>query len=187
VCKALANRMLRFLGWRLCGKAPDVRHYVLICAPHTTNWDLLILLLAAQVLEIPVVWAGKSSLFRWPWGVFFRALRGVSIDRSHHADQVSALAARLVEGPPRALAISPEGTRSAAPHWKSGFYYIANRAKVPIVPAFVDFKSRCAGVGEALDSSLDIHEVMEELRRFYADKEGKDPQRVGPIRLRDEA
>ena len=106
---------------------------VVIAAPHDTNWDLPFALAAAWALGLDLHWMGKKSLFRWPFGWLMERLGGVPVDRSAPAGVVGDIVSQFASRPELALAIPPEGTRSRAPYWKSGFHRIAVGAGVPIV------------------------------------------------------
>ena len=184
--KLIARAFLRITGWRPEGERPSAPRFVLIAAPHTSNWDLAYLLALAEVYELRISWMGKHQIFRWPFGGLFRALGGIPIRRHERADRVGAMAKEFAERDSFALVVPSEATRAWAPHWKSGFYLIARRAEVPIVMGFLDYRRRRGGFGPALLTSRDVTDDMDQIRAFYADKVGKYPERFGPVRLREE-
>jgi 1-acyl-sn-glycerol-3-phosphate acyltransferase len=186
VRKLLARGWLRLTGWEPEGERPSAPCFVLIAAPHTSNWDLAYLLALAEVYDLPVSWMGKHTLFRPPFGRLMRALGGIPIRRDERADRVGAMAKQLSERARLALVVPTEATRGWAPHWRSGFYHIARRAGVPIVMGFLDYRRRRGGFGPTLLPSGDVKRDMDAIRAFYADKIGKYPECFGPVRLREE-
>jgi len=186
VRKPLARAFLRATGWKPEGERPTAPRFVLIAAPHTSNWDLAYLLALAEVYDLHISWMGKHQIFRWPFGGLFRALGGIPIRRHERADRVSAMAKEFAERETFALVVPSEATRAWAPHWKSGFYQIARRAEVPIVMGFLDYRRRRGGFGPALRVTGDLKQDMDRIRSFYADKIGKYPEKFGPVKLREE-
>lgn len=183
----LARAFLRLAGWALEGERPAARGFVLIAAPHTTNWDLLYLLAHAWAFEIHPSWMGKHTLFRGPLGPVMRWLGGVPVVRGRAGGLVAQMALEFERVPDLVLTIPPEGTRSRARFWKSGFYQIARAARVPIAMGYLDYERRRGGIGPALWPGGDLHADMNEIRAFYADKRGKYPDSFGDVRLQEEA
>jgi len=165
----LASLYLRLGRWELVGEVPSTSA-VIIGAPHTSNWDFPKLVAARWKWRFRPRWIGKHTLFRRPLG-------------GHLVEQMTNLFAS--QGPIH-LVITPEGTRSPAPYWKSGFYHIARRAKVPVVMGFVDYGKRRFGLGATLELTGDVVSDMNGIRSFYRDKLGKRPENQGPIRLAEE-
>ncbi|MBY0399833.1 1-acyl-sn-glycerol-3-phosphate acyltransferase [Myxococcota bacterium] len=185
--RALARLFLATTGWRPEGDPPGPRRYVLIAAPHTTNWDFPFLLAFAEHFGMRISWLGKASLFRGPLGPIMRGLGGIPIDRSRSANRVAAMAAIFDEHEDLGLVVPAEATRSRTEYWKSGFYYIALTAGVPIVMSFLDYRRKRGGIGPAFMPTGDVARDMDAVRAFYADKQGKFPEAFGPVRLREEA
>ena len=158
----------------------------MIAAPHTSNWDLPYLLAFAIVFGVRITWMGKHTLFRGPMGWLMRKLGGMPVRRYRSNDLVQQMAS-AIQGQDRiALVVPAEGTRSYTAHWKSGFYHIARTANVPIVLSYLDYARRRGGFGPELIPSGDIREDMEEIRAFYADKQGRHPDKMGEVRLKEE-
>jgi len=181
-----ARTFLRLTGWQAEGGRPLERKFVLIAAPHTSNWDLLFLLAFAALYDIRIAWMGKHTLFRGPMGRVMRALGGVPVVRSHRTRLVDTLAGEFGRREELALVVPAEGTRRYTAHWKSGFYHIARRADVPIVLGFLDYGRRRGGFGPALRPSGDVRSDMDQIRDFYSDKAGRYPDQFGSIRLKEE-
>ena len=187
VLRVLGAAFLRLTGWRLEGGLPGwVDRAVVIAAPHTTNWDLPYMLAVSWALGVRPAWLGKRELFRGPFGALMRWLGGVPVDRSRRGNLVEQAADRLRRTPGLFLVVPPSGTRSRAPHWKSGFYHIARAARVPIVCAFLDYERKAGGIGPVFVPSGDLGADMERLRVFYRDVRGKYPDNETPIRLSEE-
>jgi 1-acyl-sn-glycerol-3-phosphate acyltransferase len=185
--KRLGRSLLRLLGWQTRGEFPaGCTRCVLVAAPHTSNLDLFFLLAFAMAFELRVRWVGKHTLFRFPLGTIMRALGGVPVDRRLRQDSVTQLAAEFARRDGLILVIAPEGTRSHSGFWKSGFYWIAQQAQVPIVPSFLDWGTRTAGFGRALPPGGTLVEAMDHMRRVYDGMRGRHTKQLGPIRLADE-
>jgi 1-acyl-sn-glycerol-3-phosphate acyltransferase len=159
---------------------------VLIAAPHTSNWDLPFMIAFAMAFDLHISWMGKSALFRGPFGAFMRWLGGIPVRREDRNGKVEEMARWFASRESLVLAIAPEGTRFRAAHWKSGFYWIAKRAGVPIVPSYLDFGTRTAGFGPALVPSESVASDMERIRAVYAGKRGLFADGFGPVRLIEE-
>ncbi len=175
--------LLGLFGWRVELVPPAVQKCVVIFYPHTSNWDFVIGIIARTVIWLPIYWAGKDSLFRWPFGGLFRWLGGIPVNRREHTGLTERLAREFAQRKRFYLAITPEGTRSRTDHWKSGFYRLALMAKVPLALAFIDYPRRQIGIGAYLDLSGDEHQDLDAIRRFYADKTGRQPGNQGDIRF----
>lgn len=182
----VGKTVLDALGWEVEGTIPSVPKYVLVAAPHTTNWDLPITLGVGWVLGIVPAWAGKHTLFEGPFGWFFRGLGGVSIDRRKKLDQVQQLVEMFSARDEMILIIAPEGTRGHTAYWKSGFYWVARGARVPIALGYLDYARRRGGISEPFMPSDNIEDDVERIRTFYANVTGKHPERFTNIRLRPE-
>jgi len=184
--KLLARVLLRIGGWTAVSEPPDVKKYVLIAAPHTSNWDFVWTLAFARLYGVRIQWIGKHTLFRWPFGVFMRWLGGISVQRDRRQSLVRQMANELDAADSMCLVVPVEGTRGHVKHWKSGFYHIARAAKVPIVMGFLDYGQHRGGFGPALTPTGDLSGDMDRIRAFYADKRGKFPHKGGTIRLAEE-
>lgn len=182
----LAKWFLWLAGWTREGELPAARSYVLIAAPHTTNWDLLWFLAHAWAFGVRVSWMGKHTLFLGPLGPLMRRLGGLPVRRDRAGGRVAQMADSFARQPDLVLTVPPEGTRSYVPHWKSGFYQIACAARVPIVLGYLDYARRCGGIGPALVPTDDLRADMDEIRAFYADKRGRHPELCGEVRLEEE-
>ena len=186
VARALGTAYLWLFGWKVEGVRPPVPCAVLIAAPHTSNWDLPFMLAMAYVLGLRPSWLGKAELFRWPFGWLMRRLGGLPVDRGARQNLVEQAVGEFAKRDELILVVPPSGTRSRAPHWKSGFYHIARLAGVPIVCTYLDYGRKRGGIGPVFKPSGDVRADMHRIRAFYADVTGKYPALTTPVRLREE-
>lgn len=179
--RALSVAFLRLNGWQVRGELPpQARRCVVIAAPHTSNWDLPYTLMAAFVLNLHIRWMGKWQIFRAPFGALMRWLGGIPVRRETSNNLVAASAQALADADgPLQLVVPPEGTRSKVRQWKTGFYYIAVTAQVPIVLAYLDYERRIAGLGPVFQPTGDIERDMDTIKAFYAPFRGKNPDQSG--------
>jgi 1-acyl-sn-glycerol-3-phosphate acyltransferase len=178
VLHVLATVLLRLAGWRKEGKVPEFKKYVVITAPHTSNWDLPLALLLALSFRIKISWMGKNSLFRPPFGRLFKWMGGIPIDREKSSGMVERSIEAFRESDAMVLVIAPEGTRRKAERWRSGFYHIAHGAGVPIVLGFLDYRRKVGGLGPAIMTTGDTEADMKGIRAFYIDVTPKHPERM---------
>lgn len=179
----IARAILRIMGWQTHVIPPRTSRYLLIGAPHTSNWDLLFMMLLMASEQIPIRWMGKDTLFKGPLGIFMRSIGGIPVNRRKRTRLVDQIAEIFDEHEDMIIGIAPEGTRSKTNHWRSGFYYIALKANVPIVMAYMDFSSKLCGLGPSFMPSGDIHADFEIIREFYSGMTGKNPKLQGEIKL----
>ena len=184
--KFLAKTILKLSGWRIDASLPKEKKFVLIGAPHTSNWDLPIGLLCFWSVPIHLTWVGKKQLFVGPLNYFFRMLGGIPVDRSVHTGFIEQISHQFDTREEMIFGLTPEGTRSRTAYWKTGFYYIALQAKVPVCFAYIDYPSRTIGFGEMLYPSGDIEKDFEKIKLFYADKKGKYPEKQGPVKIKND-
>lgn len=186
--RSLAATTLRAAGWAFEGPVPPEPKYVMLAAPHTSNWDGLLLIALTRSIGVTIEWMVKDAWVKGPLGPPMRALGAVAVNRSRASNMVDQMIAQFRARERLVLAIPPEGTRRRAERWKSGFYHIARGADVPVVPGYLDFGRKRAGLGPARRMTGDVRADMDALRAFYAEKAPKafDPSKFGPIRLREE-
>jgi 1-acyl-sn-glycerol-3-phosphate acyltransferase len=146
LAQVIARSIFRWTGWRTHVISPRACRYVLIGAPHTSNWDFSIILLVMTVESLSIRWMGKDSLFRWPTGFFWRSFGAIPVNRRKRTNMVDQVAALFEEEDNLIIGLSPEGTRNKTSHWRTGFYYIALKADVPIVMAYNDYEKKSAGL-----------------------------------------
>jgi 1-acyl-sn-glycerol-3-phosphate acyltransferase len=180
----LARWLLSLLGWRVAIRLPPVPRCVIIVYPHTSNWDFVVGYLAKLASGLRAHFVGKDTLFRWPFGGLLRRMGGIPVNRREPTGLTAQLAAEMARRPRMWLAIAPEGTRARTDHWKSGFYRLALAAKVPVGLAFIDYRTRVAGLDTFLTLTGDEEEDLSQMRAFYADKVGRRPAHASDIRFR---
>ncbi len=183
----VARWFLRLTGWEVEGTRPRESHYVLIAAPHTSNWDFVYMMAMAFLLKVRISWIGKHGLFRPPFGWVFRKLGGIPKVRDRRENFVDAMARAFAEAESLVLVVPAEGTRRRVDHWRSGFYHIARAARVPIVPGYLDYARRRGGFGTPIHVSGNVRRDMDKLRAHYAGIKGKYPERFGEVRLKEES
>lgn len=183
----IARGILRLFGWQVERELPAAPKYVAIGYPHTSNWDFPVGILTMWALGIRGRWVGKHTLFRWPFGWVMRALGGLPLDRERTRDFVQQSVEAFARREELILVLAPEGTRSQTEGWRTGFYYIALGAAVPIALGYLDFGRRRAGIGAVLVPSGDLEADFERLRAFYRNRSGRRPERQSEIRPRPKA
>lgn len=183
----LARRVLAACRMQVVGRPPDDPAYVVVAAPHTSNWDFTAMIAMAWADDVTPVWLGKRELFDGPLGPLMRRLGGIPVDRENPAGLVDEVAALVRDTEHVALVVPPEGTRSHGKYWKSGFHRIASAADVPIVLTFLDGPTRTGGWGPSFAPGDCAADDMPRIREFYADKHGLRPAlRTEPL-LRSES
>jgi len=179
----LSMWILTIFGWKIHTDLPDADKYVIIAAPHTSNWDFVVGILAVKAIKLDVRWIGKHTIFHWPFGYLFRALGGTPVDRSQSLNLIRHMTSLFEQSDQLIFALAPEGTRSKTDHWKSGFYHIAKGAGVPIALGYLDFPNKVVGVGATLYPSGDTDADFELIREFYNNKQGKNPENTSLIQI----
>jgi len=180
---SLCYGILLLLGWRMAGSFPDTQKFVMIGAPHTSNWDFIYAMLFKYASGLHFKWIGKASLFKPPFGSLFRRLGGIPVWREKKYNFVAQISDLFDQSERLVIAIAPEGTRQQSAYWKTGFYYMAVGARVPIVLGFVDYARKHIGLGPVLHPTGDIHVDFKLIQDFYADKQGAHPANQNPIAL----
>lgn len=177
--------LLRLAGWRVQGQVPPYPRFVVVGAPHTSAWDLVVLLAAAWSLGVRVRWFGKAFLFRPPLGWLLRPFGGIPVPPSA-GGLVAATIDRFRAEPRLAVLISPPGSRWRHEYWRSGFYHIARGADVPVVAAYADYAKKEAGTLGTVHLTGDQKADMDEFRVLFRGIRARHPDRVTPVRLESE-
>ena len=179
VLRAFSVAFMKLAGWKVEGSLPlNGQKSVLIAAPHTSNWDLPYTLMTAFILGLNVYWMGKAEIFKPPFRGLMMWLGGIPVERDQANNLVAASidAINAADGPLQ-LIVPPEGTRSNTRFWKTGFYYIAVGAQVPIVMAYMDYDKKRSGLGPVFVPTGDIEVDMAKIKAFYAPFKGKHADR----------
>ncbi len=168
---------MRLAGWRIEGELPNLPKFVLIGAPHTSNWDFVLFLGVIFTLRANVRFMGKAELFRFPIGWFFRYCGGVPVDRKKSTGLVEQMVKVSNESEKFILTIAPEGTRHNVVEWKRGFYHIAKGAGIPIVMAVVDGKHKTVRIGQVFHPTENVEADMKSIQGFFTGVVGIHPRR----------
>lgn len=175
--KLLARFIFWLTGWHTEGQVPPLNKFVVIVAPHTSAWDVFYGLLARYLFDVDFVFYGKREIFDSPFGFIFRAMGGIPVDRSVHTNMVDQAVERFNQNNKMILALAPEGTREYVEKWKSGFYYIALKANVPILLTYLDFEKKVAGIGPTFYPTGNLEKDMEDIKAFYRPIKGRHPEK----------
>jgi 1-acyl-sn-glycerol-3-phosphate acyltransferase len=174
--KALTSFLFhRLLGWKFEGQFPDLKKCVVIVVPHTHWMDFLIGLMVRKLIGVQINYVGKKSLFEGPFGWFFRWTGGAPVDRSRRSDTVEAVASLFEDREEFRLALAPEGTRKKVAQWKTGYYFIALKAGVPIILVAFDYGKKTVRISEPRFPSGDYESDYKGYREFYQGVVGKIP------------
>ncbi|GAA1201978.1 1-acyl-sn-glycerol-3-phosphate acyltransferase [Brevibacterium paucivorans] len=184
--RPVARAFWFFSSWKLRTAPAPKQPTILIGAPHTSNWDFVLMLGIAWRLGIHMRWMGKQELFTGWKGPVMRKLGGIPVDRDNPAGMVAEVVDTLRSGSNLSLVITPDGTRKGHSHWKSGFYRIARETGLPLVLGYVDRTTMTTGLGPTVVLTGDVKADMDRIREFYSDKAGFYPQHKVEPRLRDE-
>lgn len=182
----VARLWLGFFGWRPEGNPPVDHKYVFIAAPHTSAWDFPFMIAFAWWWGVDIRWLGKHVLFEGPFGWFFRWFGGIPVVRHKNHNMIQSFARAFEEHDELVLVIPAEGTRKYREYWKSGFYWAARTAGVPICLGYMDFERKVGGFGPMLWPGDDLGRDMDFIRAFYTGMKGKHPKKLSRIRLRQE-
>ena len=182
--KSFSKFLLGLFGWKADPDAPQLEKYVLIGAPHTSNWDFPLTLLGLSSMGVRFNWVAKHTLFRWPFGYVLKAIGGIPVDRSAGTTFLKNTIELYEKRSRMILAIAPEGTRSRSRYWKTGFYTIAMKAGVPIALGSIDYRKKQISIGRVLQPSGNLEQDFQIIQDFYRDKTGKYPENQGEIRIR---
>lgn len=174
VMRLFAVTLLKLAGWKVKGNAPTVQQYVMVAAPHTSNWDMFWLLIVAFHFRLKVTWIGKESLFKGWRGPIMTWLGGLAIQRTGKLGEVERIADFIRSNDRAGIIMAPEGTRGQVKKWKTGFYHIAIAANVPIMPTFLDFGKSETGIGPLFLPTGDIDADLPQIQEFYKGMKGKN-------------
>lgn len=176
--RGVGRAVLRASGWRLVGSFPDLPKFVIIVAPHTSNWDFPVGLAAKMALRLKVTFLAKNSLFTFPLGILMRGVGGMPVDRSASHDLVTGIVSEFRTRDQLVLVVAPEGTRRKVERWKTGFYHIARGAAVPIVPVALDWGNRTVRIGKPFHTTGNADADIAALRAWYSGIRGRARESV---------
>ena len=179
--RKLSKFYLRALGWQVVGQLPDLPKFIIIGAPHTSNWDFVMFLALVFILKGDLHYMGKKELFYWPYGWFFYWCGGLPVDRSKPHGLVEQTVQAIHAVDRFQMVITPEGTRSKVGKWKLGFYHIAKKADIPVVTGYVDSVTKICGVGPTFTLTDDMEADIKSMQDFFKDKVGINPKQTSEL------
>ncbi|WP_052594476.1 1-acyl-sn-glycerol-3-phosphate acyltransferase [Aureispira sp. CCB-QB1] len=173
--KIIGKIVIKILGWKIDPNTPKelFEKCVVIAAPHTSNWDYPIAVYSMAALGVNLRYTIKKDWMKFPYGGFFKLMGGIGVDRSipnnrhQRMNLVSAIANLFKKHDQLAVIVQAEGTRALQKKWKTGFYYIALEANVPIALGYLDYQKKVSGIGKMIYPTGDIHRDMSEIMDFY--------------------
>ena len=168
----------KILGWRINGSInpKEIKKAVIIVVPHTSWHDFYIGIFVRRLLGVEINFVGKKELFRWPFGWFFKWMGGAPLDRFKNQNKVESIVQIFNSKEVFRLGLAPEGTRKKVAQWKSGFYYIAHTAKVPIIPVSFDYRTKTVTIGSPFITTGDYEDDTRLLKLFFKGVVGKNPE-----------
>lgn len=178
--RGLGRLILRIMGWKVVGNPPDEPRFIVTAAPHTSNWDGAIFLIAIVAMGLDLHWIGKHTLFEGRGGRFLRWMGGVSVNRQAAQDVVQQVAQKFRDAEQLVIVVAPEGTRRRTDRWKTGFYRMAQRAGVPIAMGFMDYAKKRVGFGPALTVTGDLQADFATMIAFYRQVTPRFPELFAP-------
>lgn len=184
LCAAAHILVVRFLGWSISGDRPPEKRVMILGAPHTSNLDFFLTLALIHHFKLPLRYLIKDSVINGPLGPLVRSLGGIPVDRSKANNLVDSMVAAIKDQDEIAMGVLPEGTRKYVDYWKSGFYWIALGADIPIYPVRVNGPEKHLDMGHRFDLSGDIEADVALLAEHFGDVKGVKPENGGPVRVR---
>ena len=175
---------LRLAGWKLERGVPNPPKMVLIFAHHTSSWDFFYILPTIFGFGLKPYFLGKKELFEGPLGFLTRWVGGIPVDRFSKTNTVDQIVNVINEKEQIIIGVAPEGTRNHATHWKTGFYHMALKAKVPIVYTYLDYGKKTCGIVEGFIPSGDMEADFNLIRNFFSKVTGKNPENMGEIAIK---
>lgn len=172
----VGSLILLLFGWRFKGNLPNLPKCVVIFAPHTSNWDFVFGMATIFALQVNAEWLGKHTIFKWPFESLTRWIGGIPVDRRSSYAMVDQMIQEFSERKQLLLVLAPEGTRSEAQRWKSGFYHIANGSQTPIMMAFLDYGTHCISFSRLIYPSGDYEADLAQIQALSSKHSGKRPQ-----------
>lgn len=169
---------LKLFGWKVVGELPNDKKYVVVVAPHTSNWDFMVGLFARFAVGVKINFLAKDQLFFFPLGLFFKALGGAPVDRSKKNNRVESVVELFHSRDEFKLAITPEGTRGPVTRWKEGFYHIACKAGLPLAMVALDYATKEVRIREAFWPTGDINKDFPQILDYYRKIKGCYPKNI---------
>jgi len=180
--RKIISQYFKLSGWTFVNNVPeDVKSFVLIGAPHTSNFDFIPAMAVSYFMKRNPRFVIKSEWLKFPLNLILGPMGAIGIDRkklkkNQHAQYTDLMAELFKKNENLVLMIAPEATRSPNPNWKTGFYYVAQKAQVPIVLGFLDYKEKKAGLGKIIYPSH-FSQDMQEIMTFYKNFQARHPEK----------
>lgn len=175
--RKLSKFILWLSGWKIVGTPPSEKKYIMIAAPHTSNWDFIYARAAFYIMGIRLRYTVKSELFFFPLGAVLKSMGGIAINRKAKGNMVDKMVQLYENWDSLTIMITPEGTRSYSPNWKKGFYHIAVGANIPISLGFLNYEKKEAGIGPLIYPTGDYEADLEVIQSFYRKIPGRFPEK----------
>ncbi|OQX97444.1 MAG: glycerol acyltransferase [Bacteroidetes bacterium 4572_117] len=172
--KTLSKIIFKIIGWKITGSFPNIDKSIVIFAPHTSYWDGFYGKLFFMQLNINYKFLSKKELFRFPLNYFFKAFGSIPVYENRH--MVNNVVSLFEENKNLHIVLSPEGQIAKTDHWKKGFYYMAQRANIPIVLGYLDYKKKEAGIKGVIYDTKNINSVMQQINKMYKNVQAKYPE-----------
>jgi len=175
--KTLSYKILRLFGWQLVGNYPDLKKSIIVIAPHTSNWDFVLGKLYMNVIGVKNKVLVKKELFFFPLNIILKLIGSIPIDRHDKKNSIISQTVNLFNTKKEfCLVIAPEGTRKREEHWKKGYLFIANKAQVPVIISYIDYKLKELGIKEIIWNVDDIKASMRKITEVYKNVNAKHPE-----------
>lgn len=176
--KKLARFILRLIGWKIDDHTPEgIKKCVIIMGPHTSNWDFIIGKIAFISYGVNVKFLIKKELFVPPFGWLLKVMGGIPVDRKKNNNLTDLAVEYFNSNESLFLVFTPEGTRSYNPNWKKGFYYIAQKAQVPIYIGYMDYEKKMGGFHSMFEPTGDVQADIEYIKGILSQYKGKFPEK----------
>jgi 1-acyl-sn-glycerol-3-phosphate acyltransferase len=172
------------MGWHIRTVPLDQSKYIMIGAPHTSNWDFVIGYLMMTAIGLKLSWVGKHTLFRKPYGWFLRWIGGIPVNRELSTNFVDQVVQKFNSLDHLIVVMAPEGTRKKTEGWRTGFYYMAKEAQVPVLAGFLDYPNKVGGIGKVIQLTGDMEADIQKFQQFYSGITGKYPEKMTEISFR---
>lgn len=175
--KTISGKILKLFGWTIIGKFPDIKKSVIVIAPHTSNWDLVLGKLFMNEMGAQNTVLVKKELFFFPMNIILKLAGTLPVDRYNRDTSIIYQSVNYIKNNSEFnLVVSAEGTRSKIDKWKKGFYYIAQKANVPIVVGYFDYKRKELGIKTTIYDTDNVKNVMTELNTIFKNANAKYPE-----------
>ncbi len=175
--RKFARFILKLFGWKIDKYTPEgVKKCVVVVGPHTSNWDFIIGKLAFMSFGVKGTFLIKKELFFFPFGFFLRRMGGIPVDRKGRSNLTEQAVRHFEENETMYMMFTPEGTRSYNPNWKRGFYFIAQKANVPIYLGYIDYANKIGGFHGLFETTGDVNKDIETIKGILKQYKGRFPE-----------